>query len=862
MRKWAFLLAGVGAAAGAEAVDPGRFEKQTVVAGLRDVTQFAFAPDGRIVLLELAGAVKVFDPGARTTVTAGSVNALVGGDAGALGLALARDFAETGHVFVYYTPDGMSRRMRLERLTLRDRSVDPSPTKVVLEIPMDPDRTSSHCGGGLWMHTDGTLVIGTGDNNPAQDLPAVHPEEEKRDSRRTAANSRDLRGKVLRIVPQPDGTYTIPPGNLFADPAVGRPEIFAFGVRNAFRVSVDPATGWIAWGDVGGNVRTSFGLGPEGYDEIHVAREPGFFGWPFCAGPNDPWRPFEAGTNRPAGPPFDPARLVNDSPRNTGARELPPAQPAPIYYSSTVSPEWPFLGAGGRSVTGGVFFRSASDSPLRLPDSFDGAYFFGEWMRNWLAVARFDGDGKLVSLERFLPDMTFAKPADFKVGPDGALYLAEMGDRWTGNTDSRIARIVYRRGNRAPVARASASVESGAVPLTVTFRAEGSLDPDPGDSLTYRWEFGDGAAADGPEATHTFAGPGAYSATLTVTDPHGLSATATVAIAAGNAAPVVRLEEPADGAFVEPGRPVRWRVSAADAEDGDLPAAKVLVQLEERNRLAADDDPEAWPGLSLMRRTTCFACHSATEPSAGPPYAEIARRYASDPAARPVLANRILTGGSGSWGELPMPPHPQHTLEETSQMVEWILSLAGKSIRTLPPGSDGEFTVGEREQSWNAPSNGVFVLTASAVDNGAPGLPPQRGTASAVLRTRRQRACFFDRASNAVAQDNLEQGGLVARIHAPGGWISFDRVRLDDVGGLRLRCWPQGPGEMEASVRTGAGNEVLGRAALTPGEPAGRPATVDLAFDSAATGLQDVRIVLNGPDGAFLDVREVEFLPR
>ena len=70
------------------------------------------------------------------------------------------------------------------------------------------------------------------------------------------------------------------------------------GIRNAFRVFADPKTGWIIWGDVGGNVDPNLGLGPEGYDEINVARGPGFFGWPFLSGPNAPWRPFDPATKK------------------------------------------------------------------------------------------------------------------------------------------------------------------------------------------------------------------------------------------------------------------------------------------------------------------------------------------------------------------------------------------------------------------------------------------------------------------------------------------------------------------------------------------------------------------------------------
>lgn len=90
----------IGGLAVAETVEPDRFEKETVVAGGQDITQFDIAADGRIVFLELAGAVKVHDPATRLTIPVGDLKALAKADAGALGLALARDFLTTGHVFL------------------------------------------------------------------------------------------------------------------------------------------------------------------------------------------------------------------------------------------------------------------------------------------------------------------------------------------------------------------------------------------------------------------------------------------------------------------------------------------------------------------------------------------------------------------------------------------------------------------------------------------------------------------------------------------------------------------------------------------------------------------------------------------
>lgn len=371
---------------GTVAQESSRFEKEVVVAACNDPLQMDIAEDGRLFFIERAGTVKLWEPVTNSTNTIGNFPASTTGDAGALGLTLARDFTKSGHLYTIRVPADGSGRLLLARFTLvGDRLTD---EHEVLSIPLRPGREQSHCGAGLAWDAQGNLLIGVGDNMPPQDLPAIHAEDQGRDSRGTAGNTMDLRGKILRIAPQPDGNYRIPAGNLLADATKGRPEIFAMGVRNPFRVTCDPKTGLIIWGDVGGNVRTDLDLGSEGYDEINVTRAPGFFGWPFCAGPNQPWRPFDPRTLKPAGDYFDPAKIVNDSKANHGLRELPAARPAAFYYNNMASKEWPFVGSGGRSITGGVVYhKPTTASSTRLPDEWEGAYLFGDWMRNWVAAA-------------------------------------------------------------------------------------------------------------------------------------------------------------------------------------------------------------------------------------------------------------------------------------------------------------------------------------------------------------------------------------------------------------------------------------------------------------------------------------------
>lgn len=88
--------------------------------------------------------------------------------------------------------------------------------------------------------------------------------------------------------------------------------------------------------------------------------------------------------------------------------------------------------------------------------------------------------------------------------------------------------------------------------------------------------------------------------------------------------------------------------------------------------------PKDHPGTKLIAETTCLACHNTTQKSIGPTYRDVAGKYAKDPNSIEMLANKVIRGGVGVWGEQPMPPHPQHNIEETRQMVEAILKVRKK----------------------------------------------------------------------------------------------------------------------------------------------------------------------------------------
>ena len=229
----------------ADDYDPSRFEKEIIVPVCIDPVQCEITADGRVYFIERAGALKTVEPVSKKVTTLGTVPVEMTWEVGLLGLALDRDFARSQYLFLFFSPKDQTNTMRLARFGLKDGLLDLSSEKVLLEYTNDWTRT--HQGGGLFMAANGDLLLGTGDNMyPIPELPVdERAGPGHMDSQATSANSMSLRGKILCIHPTVDEKYTIPEGNLFSDRKVGRPEIFAMGVRNGFRQYEDPKTGYM-----------------------------------------------------------------------------------------------------------------------------------------------------------------------------------------------------------------------------------------------------------------------------------------------------------------------------------------------------------------------------------------------------------------------------------------------------------------------------------------------------------------------------------------------------------------------------------------------------------------------------------------
>ncbi|MEV1331185.1 ThuA domain-containing protein [Micromonospora costi] len=585
------LLGGIRTAAGVADADCGAsktasFEKVTLDSNTSNPMELDVAPDGRVFYVERDGRVQIVKPDTGSTVTAVDLDVFTGNEDGLIGIRLDPDFATNNWVYLYYAPnDGVARNL-LSRFTVTGDTIDPASEKQVLRVDTQRN-TCCHAGGSMTFDSAGNLYLATGDNTNPFESDAFTPIDERPgrqdfDAQRTSGNTNDLRGKVLRIHPEDDGTYTIPSGNLFAPgTAKTRPEIYAMGFRNPFRIGVDPATNTLYVGDYGPDAGApNPNRGPEGTVEWNIVGAPGNYGWPYCTGANYAYNDYQFPSG-PSGAPFDCAAPVNDSPNNTGLTQLPPAIPATVDYDYGGNPRFPEIGGGGAPMGGPVYRYDADlNSERKWPAYYDGKALFGEWNQSKMYTMQVTGDGKsLVDINQLLTGMSLIRPMDFEFGPDGALYLIEWGSGFGGNNDnSGVYRIDYIAGDRAPIAVASGQPTSGPAPLTVSFSSAGSRDPD-GGTLTYAWAFGDGQTSTEANPTHTYAEAGTYTAQLTVTNPKGRTAVANVPVTVGNTAPTVTIEFPPDGGFFDWGDQVRYTVRVTDPEDGEIDCDRVQLQV-------------------------------------------------------------------------------------------------------------------------------------------------------------------------------------------------------------------------------------------------------------------------------------------
>jgi len=741
-----------------------RFTKNILAGGAFDEpTEIAILPNLDILVSQRKGELMYYNNATKKLTQAAKLDVYhksgvsgVNAEEGFMGITADPDYAKNHFIYAYYAPIDTSVN-RLSRFVFKDGKLDFKSEKVILDVA-STRKICCHTGGSLTFGNDRNLYLSTGDNstpfnqpNSTYKLDGYGPMDnrmgfEQWDARRSSSNTNDLRGKVLRIKVDEQGNYSIPEGNLFPPgTAKTRPEIFAMGTRNSYRISVDKKTNYLYWGDVGPDAQEDNPTekGSRGYDEMNQAKKAGYFGWPLFIGNNYPYRQFDYETGK-AGDYFDPKKPLNLSKNNTGLVELPPVSPAFIYYPYAASPDFPEVGSGGRNAMAGPTYHSEYfPATTRYPSYYDNKVLFYEWIRGFFKWVTLDKEGNYEKMESFMPHLKFNNAIDVEVGPDGRLYGVEYGTGWfTKNADAALFRIDYNGGNRAPTPVISIDKKTGSVPFTVKASAEGSTDPDK-DALSYVWHFGPVAQKQSlsAQSSFTFTKPGEYAIYVEAKDAKGATTKSEVLkVYAGNEAPTVTVKNVNNNDFYFPGIPVPYEVLIRDKEDGTtekgtIDSKSVYVKVD---YISGTDKAQvvghqiitsAMEGKNLAATLDCKVCHKENEKSIGPAYAQVAQRYQNDPKAKTYLANKIIKGGGGVWGEAAMAAHPDLKVGEAEMIVDWILGLNKKEVASLP--AKGTITPTEKDMG----RANIMQITATYTDKGGKGLRPQSGVGNLILKS-------------------------------------------------------------------------------------------------------------------------------
>ena len=488
------------------------FQNEVLATGLNLPTSMLFLPDGRMLVSELPGTIKVLSP-PYTNVSPTPFLQLtnVGNDGyaglqqGIFSIALDPNFATNHYYYVFYTMRTPNRD-RLSRFTA-DPTLTTTNLNTEVVLYQDPqDANTEHHGGAIVFGNDGKLYFTTGDHfqgSPSQDLTSP-------------------RGKIHRI--NPDGT--VPTDNPFYDgngPNVD--SIWALGLRNPYRAYYDAPTGRLFVGDVGGNDTAT------AKEEVNLGAAGANYGWPNSEGPC-----------------ASPCK-------------------SPLY-------SYPHNGRDA-SVTGGFVYHG-TQFPSSYQGSYFFADYAQNWIKRLTfdASGNVNGVFNFEPLDGSA-DGPYGDIVYLTEGPEGALYYIDLGYSDTSGTFgvSKIRRIRFSSGNQAPIAVGSANPTAGPAPLAVSFSSAGSSDPE-GQTLTYAWTFGDGGTSTAANPSHTYAQPGQYSARLSVSDGVNTTFSTPISISVGSP-PTATILAPTDGALFRAGDVISFSGDATDPDDGTLPASRI-----------------------------------------------------------------------------------------------------------------------------------------------------------------------------------------------------------------------------------------------------------------------------------------------
>lgn len=479
--------------------EPVQFDLQGVMNAAGDSTLYT-----NIYFVERRGKVKFYNGLTKVVDSVGYVPNWAGqqsgnagnNDNGLMGLALDPKFNTNKWIYFWYSPSfpdlpatgasspNRNRRLRLSRITVNAQNkLDMSTEKILIDV-LGSKVDDYHAGGPMTFDRDGNLLVTIGNNS--KDLSGQGNQYSTTDSSNSgewgSGNTASIRGGVIRI--RPDDTakavhvnrsgtygpgYTIPSGNFgeywgnyfqgkgnntlaaeYRDTAKVRPEVYVKGTRSNYSIAVHPTKGWVGWGEV--NYSTT-------NDEFNLVDHPVFSGMPYFHKNN---------VATPAGSIAMPVghsveTPINNSPLNSGVKNLPPVQGPVLYYGSTtttttinhnVSIGGPFY-MYNRNLKSSVKFPPHLNNTWVLMNAYNNPDQGGMWIvpldsttPNVAGAPQKQGNTGTI---RF----TIRNPVHAKYGTDGALYMLYYGSTasYASNNNPGAVRVTYTGSCKlAPVA--------------------------------------------------------------------------------------------------------------------------------------------------------------------------------------------------------------------------------------------------------------------------------------------------------------------------------------------------------------------------------------------------------------------------
>jgi VCBS repeat-containing protein len=629
---------------------PAGFIETDVFGYWPEVAGATFDTTGVMYVWERSGKVWIVENDVKLSTALIDISEEVGAydDYGLLGFALHPNFRQNGYIYLLYVVDhhhltrfgspGYNPNAneynhatvgRITRYTARAsdnfRSVDPASRTILVGETAStgfPILSFTHGVGSLVFGTDGTLLASCGDsaglsdwgNDPnsyyAQGLSEgiIRPKENVGAFRSQLVDC--LNGKVLRLDPLTgDGL----PSNPFFDPGnprAPRSRVWALGLRNPFRMTLQPGTGSHFPTDANPGVLVVGDVGYDTWEEVSVITGPAMnFGWPIFEGfsPPSAYVDEDAANQDAPNPLFgggctkqyfsfrdllkEASPLPPSWPNSCNpAQQIPASIPRFVHARPVI--DWRHNNANGPSRAGifsnnvaAVINIGASGSPItgpqfggncaiggvfyqgtNFPASYLNKYFFSDLDREWVKTMTFDGSDP-IAIGNFASSIPAA--VSFAVHPiNGKMYYVLFYDG--------VRKISYvGSANQPPTALASANNYYGSAPFTAQFTGNGSIDPE-GQALSYSWNFGDGTPLSfAANPSHTFnAAPGVptkYTVTLTVTDSALQTSTTNLTISVNNTPPSVAITSPAPGTLYPMTGDTLYNLTAAvsDAEHAD-----------------------------------------------------------------------------------------------------------------------------------------------------------------------------------------------------------------------------------------------------------------------------------------------------